>query len=143
MSGLSSFASLITLIVYFMVVLCTLWLTKQKKIKCKFWEIIGYFIAEALVIVVLVYHFYDLINGVVTSTTNWINKVGKDPLSDFIKAITKISIELFSLVLVFSLFFINYFTYYKRKLLSRTKAQQKKLDAPFRLLTLSEQKRLD
>lgn len=131
MGAFSSFASLIAIVIYIVVLLATikLMITHKIGVRDKRWmdysELAIYCLSLLVLCLVVVYHYYNLINLVIVNHSS-------DQSS--IKAITSLSIEFFSSVLIVLFFFTWYKVYYTRKIKTRTISKQKILDAPFKIL---------
>jgi hypothetical protein len=110
----------------------------NKNIYSHYGELIMYLIAMLLLCFVFIYHYYVLIQNVVDNH----NVSDLKTSQDSIKAITSIAIELFSTVGIVGFFFIWYYTYYSRKIRTRTVSKQKQLDKAFRLLNATERANL-
>lgn len=134
MGAFSSFASLIAIAIYIIVLLAAINLLFAKKIKSNriikdYLENIMYIVTTLVLVLVVIYHYYNLIDLVINNHNN-------DQTS--IKAVTGLSIELFSTIAIVAFFFIWYKSYYAKKITTRTVSKQKQLDAPFKLLNERE-----
>jgi hypothetical protein len=69
MASFSSFASLIAIFIYMMVLLATLKLTREKQITANPLELIAYSITFVVLAIIFVYHYYLLIDKVVIDLT--------------------------------------------------------------------------
>ena len=124
-SSLTEASSAITIFIYAMVIAVTLKLGYQQKIKMRLWEHIAFPIVFIILCFVFVWHYYSLINNIVTTT-------GTNHQS----AIIGTAIELAFVGFSVSFATIWYFTYYRQKYLRRMKQRpelQAKLDAEFEI----------
>ncbi|MDR3257672.1 MAG: APC family permease [Mycoplasmataceae bacterium] len=137
MASFSSFASLIAIFIYMMVLLAALKLSINKKINVNVGEWIAYSITFLALAIIFVYHYYLLINNIVTDLQNSLI-----PAQQKIKDITGAGIEFFTTIGIVIFFFCWYKWYYGRKIKTRTVSQQKKFDEPFHVLSEQEQKRM-
>jgi len=122
-SSLTEASSAITIFIYGMVIAVTLKLAYQRKIKMRIWEYIAFPIVLIILCFVFGWHYYSLINNIITST-------GTKQDSAIIGAAIELAFVGFSV----SFATIWYFTYYRAKYLRRMKKQpelQAKLDAEF------------
>jgi uncharacterized membrane protein len=128
---------LIAIFIYMMVLLAALKLSINKKINVNVGEWIAYSITFLALAIIFVYHYYLLINNIVTDLQNSLI-----PAQQKIKDITGAGIEFFTTIGIVIFFFCWYKWYYGRKIKTRTVSQQKKFDEPFHVLSEQEQKRM-
>jgi multisubunit Na+/H+ antiporter MnhF subunit len=124
MSSFTSFASIIAIFVYIMVMLATIKLILSHKVKANTIEMIAYFLDFICLVFFFGYHYYDVIVNQLIHSKN----------------VSKISggcIELACTFLVIMFFVVWYRFYYRKKLQTRiiTNPQlQKQLDNEFHLI---------
>jgi hypothetical protein len=96
MQAFSSFASLIAIFIYMMVLLSTLKLAIKNKVKSNVFEISMYSLTFCVLGVIFIYHYYALVHNVMSA------EVGTQK---FIKAVTGCSIEFATTLLIVGFFF--------------------------------------
>ncbi|WHQ36544.1 APC family permease [Spiroplasma sp. SV19] len=122
-SSLTEASSAITIFIYAMVIAVALKLAYQQKIKMRIWEHIAFPIVFIILCFVFVWHYYSLINNIVSTTG-----------TKHESAIIGTAIELAFVGFSISFATVWYFTYYRQKYLRRMKERpelQAKLDAEF------------
>jgi H+/Cl- antiporter ClcA len=131
MQTFSSFASLIAIFIYIMVLIATIKLCVTSQIKFKYWELVFYIFTLGILFVIFTYHYYNLIDKAIQAYTH--NTSNQDK----IKVITGLAIELGTTIAICAFFFGWYKAHYNKILHTRTKIQQKRLDKAFQRIQLA------